>query len=283
MSSTSPGGGVSDEPERPGESGPEGSGRLLIDEPAPGVTRLTISNPQRRGALDHAILDTFASVLPGLEARCVVITGEGSIFSAGYDLGGFPDEMLAEEADRLVANPFTAALDAIEQYTYPTVAALNGHAIGGGLELALACDLRVAAEGISVGMPPAKLGLVYSHTGIRKFIDTIGVARTRELFLVGRRIDAQTAHAWGLVNAIAKQDQLAGSALDLAEEIASNAPIAQRGNKRVIRTVVAARGALDPDAEMDLIGLRRACFSSEDFREAVRAFAEKRQPVWRDR
>ena len=256
---------------------------MLVDEPAPGVARLTISNPQRRGALDHAILDAFASTLPDLDARCVMITGEENIFSAGYDLGGFPDEMLAEEADRLVANPFAAALDAVEQYPYPTVAALNGHAIGGGLELALACDLRVAAEGISMGMPPAKLGLVYSHTGIRKFIDAVGAARTRELFLVGRRIDAETACSWGLVNAVAPRERLAERALELAEEIAGNAPIAQRGNKRVIRAVLAARAALDPDTEAELIGLRQACFSSEDFREAVRAFAEKRTPVWHDR
>lgn len=222
-------------------------------------------------------------MLPGLDARCLVVTGEGNIFSAGYDLGGFPDDMLAEEADRLVANPFTAALDAIEQYAYPTVAALNGPAIGGGLELALACDLRVAADGVSVGMPPAKLGLVYSHTGIRKFIDTIGAARTRELFLVGRRIDAATAQSWGLVNTIAAEERLADEALELAREIAGNAPIAQRGNKRVIRAVLAARAALDPDTEAELIGLRQTCFSSEDFREAVRAFAEKRAPIWRDR
>jgi enoyl-CoA hydratase/carnithine racemase len=268
---------------RGGDASPNGPGRLLVDEPTPGVTRLTISNPERRGALDHAILDAFASVLPGLDARCVIITGEASIFSAGYDLGGFPDEMLAEEADRLVANPFTAALEAIEQYPYPTLAALNGHAIGGGLELALSCDLRVAAEGISVGMPPAKLGLVYSHTGIRKFIDAIGAARTRELFLVGRRIDAGTAQAWGLVNAVARPDELSEKALDLAREMAANAPIAQRGNKRVIRAVLDARAQLDPETEAELIELRQACFSSEDFREAIRAFAEKRAPVWRDR
>jgi enoyl-CoA hydratase/carnithine racemase len=266
-----------------GQGAAVGAGRLLVDEPAPGVTRLTISNPQRRGALDHAILDAFATLLPGLDARALIITGEGNIFSAGYDLGGFPDEMLAEEADRLVANPFTAALDAIEQYAYPTVAALNGHAIGGGLELALACDLRVAAEGVSMRMPPAKLGLVYSHTGIRKFIDTIGAARTRELFLVGRPVDARTAHAWGLVNTVAAEEQLAEVALDLAREIAGNAPIAQRGNKRVIRAVLASRAALDPETEAELIGLRQACFASEDFREAVRAFGEKRAPVWRDR
>ena len=143
-------------------------------------------------------------------------------------------------------NPFAAALDAVEAYPYPTLAALNGHAIGGGLELALACDLRIAAGTIALGMPPAKLGLVYSHTGIRKFIDTIGAPRTRELFLVGRRIDARTAREWGLVNAIAEEGRLADEALALADEIAGNAPLAQRGNKRVINAVLGARGADRP-------------------------------------
>jgi enoyl-CoA hydratase/carnithine racemase len=258
-------------------------GRLLVDEPATGVTRLTISNPERRGALDHAILDAFASTMPQLDARCVIVTGEGDTFSAGYDLGGLPDEMLPEEADKLVAHPFAAAIDAVEAYPYPTLAALNGHAIGGGLELALACDLRIAASTIALGMPPAKLGLVYSHTGIRKFIDTIGAPRTRELFLIGRRIDARTAQSWGLVNGITQIDRVADEAVELAEEIAGNAPLAQRGNKRVIRAVLAARSALDPDTEQELLELRRACFSSEDFREAVRAFAEKRTPRWQGR
>ena len=132
-------------------------------------------------------------------------------------------------------------------------------------------------------MPPAKLGLVYSHTGIRKFIDTIGAPRTRELFLVGRRIDARTARAWGLVNAVAEAGRLAEEALELAAEIAANAPLAQRGNKRVIRAVLDAQAALDPDVERELIELRRACFASEDFREGVRAFAEKRPAEWQGR
>ena len=254
-----------------------------MDEPAPGVTRLTISNPDRRGALDHPILDAFASTMPGLDARCVIVTGQDSTFSAGYDLAGLPDGVMAEEADRLVAHPFTAAIDAVEAYPYPTLAVLNGHTIGGGLELALACDLRIAGESISLGMPPAKLGLVYSHTGIRKFIDVIGAARTRELFLVGRRIDAPTAHAWGLANRVAADDELEQRALELAAEIAANAPIAQRGNKQVIRAVLAAEAALDPGVEQELLDLRRASLGSEDFGEAVRAFADKRPPVWRDR
>src|SRR5205085_2622728 len=171
------------------------------------VARLTLSNPGRRGALDHPILDALASTVPSLDARCLIVTGEGDSFSAGYDLSGLPDGILAEEADRLVAHPFAAAIDAVEQYEYPTLAALNGHAIGGGLELALA----------------------------------------------------------------------------LAGEIASNAPIAQRGNKRVIRELLSGRGQLGSGIEQELLELRRSSLSSEDFQEAVRAFADKRRPEWKDR
>ena len=262
------------------------AGQLLVDEPAPHVARLTISNPDKRGALDHAILDGFAEILPRLDARCVIITGQGRTFSAGYDIGDLRDGgggRFADEAERLVAHPFTAAIDAVDAYPYPTIAALNGHAIGGGLELALSCDLRLAAHPIKLGMPPAKLGLVYSHTGIRKFIDVIGAARTRELFLVGGRINAATAHLWGLVNDVLGVDELAGGAVELAREIASNAPLAQRGNKRVIRAVLDGEATLAPEVERELLALRHACFSSEDFREGVSAFAEKRPPEWTGR
>jgi enoyl-CoA hydratase/carnithine racemase len=261
-------------------------GKLLIDEPLEAVVRLTISNPAKRNALDHPILDAISATLGELSlrssgARCVIVTGAHGMFSAGYDIGEIPDEEFEERAERLVAHPFTQAIDALEAFPYPTLAALPGHTIGGGLELALACDLRVAQAGIKLGMPPAKLGLVYSHTGLRRFIDAIGAARTRELFLLGSYIDAPTALAWGLVNRVAPAEELEATALALAGELAGNAPLSQTGNKRVIAALLSAEGELPADVEEELIELRRASFASKDMREGMRAFAERRPPRWR--
>jgi enoyl-CoA hydratase/carnithine racemase len=261
-------------------------GKLLIDEPAEGVVRLTISNPAKRNALDHPILDAISATLgelsaPSSPARCVVVTGAHGMFSAGYDIGEIPDEEFEERAERLVAHPFTQAIDALGAFPYPTLASLPGHTIGGGLELALSCDLRVAQDAIKLGMPPAKLGLVYSHTGLRRFIDAIGAARTRELFLLGSYIDASTALSWGLVNRVAGEQELEGVALALAGELAANAPLSQTGNKRVIAALLQAESELPADVEAELIELRRASFASKDLREGMRAFAERRTPRWR--
>ena len=260
-------------------------GKLLIDEPTDGLVRLTISNPAKRNALDHPILDAITGMLTELArgesgARCVVITGAHGMFSAGYDIGEIPDEEFEERAERLVAHPFTEAIDALQAFPYPTLATLPGHTIGGGLELALACDLRVAQDTIKLGMPPAKLGLVYSHTGLRRFIDAIGAPRTRELFLLGRYIDAPTALQWGLVNQVAPAEELDAVALAVAAELAGNAPLSQLGNKRVIAELLDAEGELLAEVEEELIELRRASFASQDMREGMKAFAEKRPPRW---
>jgi enoyl-CoA hydratase/carnithine racemase len=261
-------------------------GKLLIDEPAEGVVRLTISNPAKRNALDHPILDAISATLVELatadsKARCVVVTGAHGMFSAGYDIGEIPEDEFEERAERLVAHPFTQAIEALEAFPYPTLAALPGHTIGGGLELALSCDLRVARTDIKLGMPPAKLGLVYSHTGVRRFIDAIGAARTRELFLLGSYVGASTALAWGLVNRVTPSEELEPVALAVARELAGNAPLSQTGNKRVIAALLRAEGRLPADVEAELIELRRASFASHDLREGMRAFAERRTANWR--
>jgi enoyl-CoA hydratase/carnithine racemase len=256
-------------------------GKLRIDEPAPHVTRITIDNPEKRNALDHEILDALAATLPELDARCLLLTAAGKVFSAGYDIGALPKDDFARAAEAIVAHPFTAAIEALDSYPYPVLAALNGHAIGGGLELAITCDIRIAARGIRVGMPPAKLGLIYSHTGLARFIDVCGVANTAQLFYVGATVDAERARAMGLVNELVDAAELETRALELAAEIAGNAPLSLAGNKRIIRAL--RDRPLPEHVERELVQLRESCFRSEDFREGVRAFAEKRAPVWKGR
>ena len=259
-------------------------GQLHIDHPGEGIVRLTLANPTKRNALDFAILDAItAAVERHDDARCLILTAEPPLFSAGYDLTDLPADRFAAAAEELVAHPFADALDALESTDVPTVAALPGHAIGGGLELALVCDFRVASDEAKVGMPPAKLGLVYSHTGLRRFIDAIGINRTRELFLLGRNIDASTALDWGLLNRVVPAEDVASTAVGLAEKLAGNAPLSLRGNKRVMRELLRAERELDPAIEQELIDLRHSCFDSEDFAEGVKAFAEKRPPNWQGR
>lgn len=254
-------------------------GKLIYDEPAPHVARLRIDNPDKRGALDQEILDAIAETVPEVEARCLIVTGTGNVFSAGYDIGGLPDDRFAEEAEKLVAHPFTEAIEAVTNFPFPTIGALNGHTIGGGLELALSTDIRICAEGAKLGMPPAKLGLVYSYDGLDKFLQTIGPARTRELFFTAQNINADRALKWGLVNYVLQAEAIGPDSVVMAESIAANAPLSLKGNKQVINTLL-THAPIDPAIRDELVELRRDCFLSNDFHEGVRAFAEKRPPEW---
>ena len=262
------------------------SGKLVLDRPAEAVARIRIDNPGKRNALDHEILDGLAELVPsldeGITTRCLIITGTDRMFSSGYDIGDIPDEVFAEEAERLVAHPFSKAIEAVDRFPFPTIAAINGHALGGGLELAMSCDLRLAARGVKLGMPPAKLGLIYSHTGLQKFLDAVGPARTRELFFTGRNIDADRAEQIGLVNEVTEADKVGEVAVALAAEVAGNAPLSLRGNKEIIGKLVNF-GRLSEQEERELIDLRLSSFRSHDFREGVKAFGEKRKPRWEGR
>ena len=268
------------------------SGKLILDEPAPNVARIRISNPEKRGALDHEILGGLVTIVGELTAYCLLLTGDGPVFSAGYDIGNFDEPKFGEEggrstfadqAESLVAHPFTEAIEAIEAYRYPVIAALNGYAIGGGLELAVSCDIRVAASGVKVGMPPAKIGLIYSHTGLRKFIEVCGIGATSELFYTGRNVTAERAFEMGLVNHVVEPDALEETAVAMAAEIGANSPMSLAGNKEVLRALRSARGTLPEDVARHLVRLRESCFTSGDFVEGIRAFGEKRPPHWKGR
>jgi enoyl-CoA hydratase/carnithine racemase len=257
-----------------------------LDRPAEAVARLTVRNPDKRNALDHEILGAIATAMDdlddGIENRCVIITGSEGMFSAGYDIGDIPDEVFAEEAERIVAHPFSRAIEAVERFPFPTLAVINGHALGGGLELAVTCDLRVAGAGFKLGMPPGKLGLVYSHTGIQKFLDTVGPARTRELFFTGRNVSAERAEQIGLVHETMPAEEVSERAVALAAEIAGNAPLSLKGNKRIL-TELLNFPRLSETLAQEVIDLRLSSFKTEDFREGVRAFGEKRKPRWQGR
>jgi len=261
-------------------------GELVLDFPAAAVARLTLSNPEKRNPLSHAVLDAITETLPlldhGIDVRCVIVTGTGKAFSAGYDIGAIPDETFERDAEALVAHPFTAAMEAISAHPYPVVAAINGHCLGGGLELAVRCDLRLCAAEAKLGMPPAKLGLIYGHTGLERFIDAIGVPRTKELFLTGRLLDGGRAEEIGLVNETCPAADVERRSLELATLIAANAPLSVRGNKHAIE-LLSQFPRLSPKQVDELVALRESCFASEDFREGVRAFAEKRPPEWKGR
>ena len=261
-------------------------GKLVLDFPAEAVARIRISNPERRNALDHDVLDALAKTLPrldqGIETRCVLITGAPPVFSAGYDIASFTKETFERDAEALVAHPYHQALKALADFPWPTVAAINGHCLGGALELAITCDLRVCAAGAKLGMPPAKLGLVYGHTGLRRFLDTVGLARTKELFLTGRNVEAGRAEEIGLVHEVVADEKLEGASVALAAEIAANAPLSMKGNKHAI-DLLNECPALTDQQEAGLIALRESCFSSEDLREGIEAFRERRKPEWKGR
>ncbi len=244
------------------------------------VRVLVLDNPAKRNALDFRALDELAAACADAardRVRCLVLRGAGEeAFSSGFDLAEMGQvNGRGERPDEAVER----AAEALEAVACPTVAFLNGPAYGGGFELAATCDLRVAREGILLGLPPAKLGVVYPEGGLRRFLQLVGGARTRELFFSGRPIDAHVAHDWGLVNRLLPAEGAEGAALALAEEIARNAPLAVQGMKRILRLLESAHERGLSGAERgEIAELRRRAFESEDILEGRRAFAERRPP-----
>jgi len=251
-----------------------------------GLVRLvTLDNPQKRNALDYGSLLEIEEACAGVArsgARCLVFRGTGEkAFCSGFDIEAIPTG--PQEGDR----PDLAVertMEAVEAVPCPTIAFLNGSAFGAGGELAVSCDLRVAREGISFGMPPARLGVVYPVGGLRRFLSLVGPARSREMFFTGRPIDADRAVAIGLVDRVLPSGDAERATLELAEEIARNAPLAVQGMKRILRLLEAAheRG-FTPGEREEIALLRRRAFESADTAEGRAAFLEKRAPRFQGR
>ena len=256
------------------------SGREWVVERLEGVEIWTIDGEARRNALSRSmireLLENLVRVRDDRAIRCIVLTGTGDkAFCAGADL----KERATMSADEVhhFHQSLRDAFRGIETAPQAFVAALNGAALGGGLEMALACDLRVAADGVEMGLPEVGLGIIPGGGGTVRLPRAIGVARAKDLILTGRRVAAAEALAMGLVSRVAPAGALREAALEVAGMVARNAPVSIRQAKRAID------GGLHLDLDAALAHENRMyqdCLGTKDRVEALRAFAEKRKPVF---
>lgn len=266
----------------PAENPPPG-GRLLIEEDG-GALIVRIANESRANALDDAILDALVSLLEGprpATARVVVLAGAGDRhFSAGLDLGErTADELVAylQDGERRLGR----AARAIAACPVPVVGALNGAAFGGALELAIACDWRIAVRGARLGMPAARIGVVYAADGLRRFVAAMGPARTRRFFLTGMPVEADEAYALGLVDQVVAPEELWDTVAAVTRAVSSAAPLAVAGTRSIIATLT--ERAPWEEVEETASQARARAFGSDDFREGLAAFRDKRPPRFEGR
>jgi len=255
----------------------------LLTEKRGSIGILRFNRPGRRNALSPQLLLRLHEALEAWarenEIRAVVITGAGEkAFSSGYDILAIPTDVTPEMAQRIRdGNPLDLALGSVKNFPYPTIAMVNGHCFGGALNLALCCDIRIGAEDIAVGMPAARLGVVYPCDGIAQFVQVLGMARAREVFFAARTYRGAEVQAMGLVDRLVPRPDLEATTYALAAEIAGNAPLALKGIKRTLNLIEAAT-LLAADARRECEALMAAAFRSEDIKEAQLAFIEKRKP-----
>jgi enoyl-CoA hydratase len=254
----------------------------LLVERRERVAVITINRPDKRNALNIKTRAEGAAALDELRAddsvRVVVITGAGDkAFIAGADIGEFAGRTAVTQRDVMTGRSLFTAIDTFPK---PVIAMVNGYCLGGGCELAMACDLRIASERASFGQPEINLGIIPGGGGTQRLTHLVGEGKAMELILTGEIINAQAAYAIGLVNMVVPHEELAAKTLELANRIAEKSPIALRLAKEAVKT--AARSTLDEGLrrEIDLFAL---CFSSADKDEGVKAFLEKRKPEFKGR
>ncbi len=254
------------------------------DEPAP-VVDITINRPEKRNAIDYDLLTDLCEAVDRAEKiaglRAIRLRGAGTCFSAGIDLSSF-FSMQTRFGDGWRDNllPLTQAFQQLvsrfERCALPTIALLHGHTIGLGLEIALACDLRVAAEGTRMALPEAKLGMIPDVGGTTRLARLIGPARAKEVIMTGREVTLDEADAWGMINHRVPADQLQAKADELLTQLRGAAPLAASYAKRVID------GLFDVDRGLQLEALAQAhLINTEDFQIGAQAMMTKQPPQWK--
>jgi enoyl-CoA hydratase len=247
-----------------------------------GVGYVIFNNPERHNAVSLDMWDATSRILEGFandeEVRVVVLTGAGGkAFVSGADISKFESERATLEATRRYNATVEKAYTGIQQFAKPTIAMIRGYCIGGGVGLAVCCDLRICSDNSRFAVPAAKLGLGYSYAGLRRLVDVVGPAFAREIFFTARQFDAEEASRMGLVNRVVPEAELEPYVKNYADTIAANAPLTVKGVKSIIGEIMKDESARNLARCAELV---EQCFASNDFIEGRRAFMEKRKPAF---
>jgi len=257
------------------------SERIVAEKQGP-IGWLTFNNPARRNAVSIDMWEAIPKALDRFEqdpeVRVIVLKGEGDkAFVSGADVSQYEKQRSSAEGIQHYEEIAGRVAERLQSCDKVIIAMIRGYCLGAGVNIALCCDLRIAAEDAKLGIPAAKLGLGYRAASLKNLIDTVGPAYAREVLITGRQFSAEEAKTMGLVHRVAPVAELEALTLEYCATISGNAPLTIRASKRIVRELLKSGAAIDAEACAALV---KQCFDSQDYIEGRRAFMEKRKPVF---